>query len=428
MGLGFALLTALCGARVGRAEFRGDELEPRGFEYHDEYFISYLSFRPRLSYRWQWRDAAIGYATTVGSLRATEFYLDQRVRLRIPFSDELTGEYRLIQTEDYDARYTRNEVEVVVRAFRPARLAPLSQTLGFTPMPDGLFFGATAELQAAKEFVDVGGVLGYATANSGIRLDVVRPDVLYNEKNDENGEFTEAPTTVRLSARSDLPESMVRVRAWASYDLPLQLSLPQRDGGLVFRYRQFTAGGAVFWEPWQGFRVDLEVQGEASRKTWDYASGAQPNRDLRRSALLGVAQFELDAEPFLGARASRGDLLFGSIFYHWLDEQVGRSDGVEIELRRSEAYAELGYLLALPTPLPGWEGGARAATQIGMLSERDVRPDDAKHTVGEKLLAKVGIGLEANSRGGRAGFLVQATIRVDDPSFGGANAQVILRF
>ena len=426
-GVGFAAVLGLVCVASAHAEFRFDEFKPRGFDYHDEYFISYLSFRPRLTHRWLWRDASVGYFTTVGSLRSTEFYIDQFARVRVPFSDGFTGEYRLVQTEDYDSRYLRNEVEVVLRWLRPPELMPLSETLGYTPRPDGLFLGASAMLEASKEFVDAGAILGYATAHSGVRFDAVLPDVTYNEKNDELAEYTEQPLTLRARLRTDLPNSGLRLRAWVMDDLPLRLVLPQRED-LVFRYRKLTAGGAAFWEPREGLRFDLEVQGEETRKRFRYLTQAKPDADFRRRALRGIAQFELDVEPVFGARASRQDLLFGTLFLHHVDETTLRSDFVRERLRRDEAYGELGYLLALPTPFPSWEVGVRAATQMGVLSQRDVRPDIDKHTVGQKFLVKVGVGVEANSREERASFLVQATIRVDDPSFGGANAQVLLRF
>ncbi|MEZ6188768.1 MAG: hypothetical protein R3F62_27670 [Planctomycetota bacterium] len=430
-GIGEAWLAGLTLAFVCalpcQAEFRFEEFEERDFTYHDEYFISWLSFRPRLRHRWRWRDAAVGYFLTVGSLKSTEFYLDQRVRLRVPFSNHLTGEYRLIQTEDYDSRYTRNEVEAVLRVLRPERALPLTQTLGSTPRPDGLFAGATAELHPDKEFVDAGALVGYGTLRSSIRLDVVRPDFTYNQKNDENGEYEAAPWTFRARVRTDLPENMLRLRAWASYDTPLTLSLPQRDG-LRFRFRKFEAGGAALWEPVEGVRLDLELRGESTRKRWRYTGGARPDQDLRRSAAWGVAQLEVDVAPAFGAHASRQDVVFASLFAHLLDEVTRGRTTAEVRLRRGEAYGELGYLLALPTPLDEWEGGIRVATQLGALSYRDQRPAEDIHSVGIKFLAKFGVGVEAFTQDQRAGFLVQATVRADEPSFGGANAQVLLRF
>ena len=91
-----------------------------------------------------------------------ELYLDQRARVRVPMTNNVVGTFTFEEWEDFDARYIRSEVALDFRFFRPEGRAPLRETLGTTPPPDGLFFGGRGTLAASKELADIGGYAGYA--------------------------------------------------------------------------------------------------------------------------------------------------------------------------------------------------------------------------------------------------------------------------
>ena len=66
-----------------RAVFRGDEIEPRDFEFNKEYFLNILSYKPGPDWEILWQGTERGYLVTAGSLRSDEFYIRQEVKLHM---------------------------------------------------------------------------------------------------------------------------------------------------------------------------------------------------------------------------------------------------------------------------------------------------------------------------------------------------------
>ncbi|MBX3472598.1 MAG: hypothetical protein KF878_37580 [Planctomycetes bacterium] len=443
----FFLATLLFAAPAARGEFRGDEVRPRSFDYNDEYFLNVFSYRQRLTHRWAWGnaasprwrwfwgDTALGYDVTAGSLRSDELYLRQQAIVRLPWSNHVTGEYRFVEDEDYDSRYRRNEVEVLVRLFRPAYALPLLDTLGRTPLPDGLFFGGQGLLDAEKEHADIGWVLGWRGEWLGLRLDLVQVDYWYNQKNKVGGEYEREPLTFRAKAGALLLEGDLELLAWFQDDLPTTLRLPQDS--LTFRYRKQEAGVAARWQVSPGVRADVQAAVERTRKR-RRSPDPLANDDLDREALQVFAAAEVDVAPLLGERSSRpNDVVLFGLHGHVLDEETaglavglpgGSTGAPDVTHRRGEVYAEVGYVLGLPTFNDDYQLGLRAQTQNGFLSLRDVRPDEGKHTVSQRFLSKIGLGLELLFRDGLGSAFFQFTFRVDRATFGGGNAQVMMRF
>lgn len=424
---------------TAHAELRRDEIGPRRFDYNDEYFLNLYSYRPRLTHRWVWADAAnprwrwfwsstaVGYTVTAGSIRTDELYLHQEAMVRLPWTNNLTAEYRFIESEDYDTRHLRNEVEVLFRFLRPAYSLPLLDTLGRTPPEDGLFFGGQGLLDADKENADIGGVLGWRGDWFGIRLDYLAVDYWFNDKNDERAEYTSGPGTVRAKVGAQLLEGDLEVLAWYEDDLPTTLELPE-EGDLRFRFRQQELGFAARWRVAPGVRADVQAWAE---RTHERRRSPDPgvNDDVDREALRVWLAGEVDVAPLLGSSSRFRDVVLLGAFFHHLDEEtVGALTTPDMTIRRGEAFAELGYVLGLPTFDPDYVLGLRVQTQNGFLSMRDVRPAENKHTVTERFLSKLGLGLEVVFREGLGLAFFQFTFRVDQATFGGGNAQVMLRF
>lgn len=434
------LILSLLGlAGPAAAQFRQDELEPRQDRYSDDRFVSQLSYRPRLSHRWAWGQAndplrrwwwnsetALGYAITAGSVSNDELYLDQGAIVRLPMTDFLGAEYRFVETEDYDARYLRNEVELLFRFLRPG--PSLNSTLGYTPPEDGLFLGAMGLLDAEKEFADVGLVGGWRGEYAGLRLDLIAPDYFFNGKAELGAEYATEPLTVRARVGTQLLDGAVELYAFWDQDLPLTLDQPIPDD-LRFRFRQITAGLGARWNVREGVRCDLEATLERTRKRRRSSVDPVQNDDLDREALLVLGAMELDRPPLLGNLASRAaDVVLLGFMGHYLEEET---DALQVPddqtLRRGEGYGELGYVLALPSFHEQVSFGLRLSTQQGAVSLREVR-EGARHTVSVRWMARIGLALEAGFRDDRVVGVFQLTYRADDQTFGGANGQVVLRF
>jgi len=423
LSFAFGAVLLLPGSAAG--EFRFDEIEPRSYDFNDEYFLNVYSYRPRITHRWKFRDAAIAYHITAGSLRSDELFLDTQATIRLPFFDHASGEYRFVETEDYDTRYRRNEVEVLFRVLRPDYRLPLSDTLGRTPELDGLFFGGTGVLAAEKELADLGFAVGYRDEIAGARLDIVEVDRWF-EKNKENAEYTTKPTWL------DLLDEDLRIEAWFVNDLPLRLELPERNGGLVFRYRQLRAGADARWRVGEGVRADLELWLERTRKRRRAPNDPSffNTDDVDRAALKLFGQVEMDVAPLLQSSSRAEDVFFWGFHVHLLEEKTKypRDLLMNQTIRRGESFVEVGYVLGIPSPSPEYAFGVRVATQNGFVSMRDVRPVQSKHTVTNRFLSKLGIGLEASFRDDAAYGFFQFTFSVDKLTFGGGNAQVMMRF
>ena len=430
--LGVWVVVCLWGVAPGEAAaiFRFDEIDRRDFEYNDEYFLNLFSFRQRLTHRWSSQDASLAYDITAGSIRSDELYLEQRARLRLPITNELSAEFRYEEWEDYDARYQRTEVELVLRLFRPALRPALWDDPGHVPPPDGLFVGGLGTLDADKEFADIGATVGYAERAWGVRLDVWLADFFFNGKNALNAEYDTAPITYRVSGFVDLWQGDLQLSAWTAYDAPLRLSLPERQQ-LDYRYEQVQFGLQARWQPRNDFRADFEVRGEYTRKQRRFLAAPGQDERLERQGYKAWVAAEWDVAPLLGEDSSRSvdTVLFG-IHTHYLNEDLDRvlDRTRDITIRRGEAYAELGYVLGLPSFHRDYGFGLRVATQNGFLSERDVRVSEEQHTVSRSFLSKLGVGMEVVFRDNLALGFFQLTFRVDELTFGGGNAQVVFRF
>jgi hypothetical protein len=442
-----ACLALLVAPAPVSAEFRGDERGARSYEYNDEYFLNLFSYRPRLTHRWVWAnagsarwrwfwsDTALGYNVTAGSVRSDELYLHQEAIVRLPFSNNITAEYRFVESEDYDSRWLRNEVELLFRFFRPAYTLPLLDTVGRTPPEDGLFFGGQGLLDADKENADLGAVVGWRGDAFGVRVDLVRPDFFYNGKSKDASEYTSEPLTFRAKVGARLLGGDLELLAWFEDDLPLRLELP--DEQEVFRSRQLEAGFAARWTVTSGVRVDLEASAERTREgrrpllTPSAPAGAPPppNEDTNREAARVFVAGEVDVAPLLESSSRAADVVLLGLHAHALDEDT-RTPGRprSLEVTRGEVFAELGYVLGLPTFSPEYVFGLRVQTQNGFIGLRHVEPADGRHTVSERFMSKVGVGLEVVFREGLGLGFFQFTFRVDEATFGGGNAQVMMRF
>lgn len=433
--LGLLLLLAWAGPAA--AQFRQDEVEPRDYRYRDDHFISVFTYTPRLSHRWAWGWAsdelrrwwwshpAVGYAVSAGSVSNDDLWVYQGAIVRLPLGDHLSGEYRFLQEEDYDSRYLRNEVELLVRLFRPG--PSLGYSLGGTPAEDGLFLGALGLIDADKEFADVGVVGGWRGEWLGLRLDLIAPDYFYNEKAEDFAEYRRRPITLRAKVGARLRHPDLELTAWWDHDLPLELRQPAEDD-LRFRFRQFTGGAGVRWGVGEGVRWDLQVWGERTRKRRRTTDPLR-NDDTDREAVTLLSGLELDRPPLLASSSRLADVVLVSVFAHWMDEVRQAYLAPEGSVvRRVEAYGELGYVLGIPSFSEQVQLAVRLTTQHGVVDFREVEQRSMRDSEHTRYMARGGLALEAEFLDGVGIAVIQFTLRMDEPSFGGGNGQVILRF
>jgi hypothetical protein len=433
MGLVLLSLGLVSAPGEALAVFRFDEIERRSFDYNREYFLNVFSYRQRLTHRWRFQDASLGYDITAGSLDNNDLYLRQEARVRLPFASNISGQFHYLEWEDYDARFQRNEVEAAFRVLRPDWRPSLLDVPGHVPPHDGLFLGLRGALAAEKEFIDVGLFAGWGAERYGVRLGLLLVDTFFNDKNSLNAEYTRDAYTVDASAYLDLLDGDLRLEGWFQGDTSLSLFLPDRFGpglDLRFRYRQLQAGLRLRYRHSHRLRMDLEAWGEVTRKASRVQQDPTLNEDLEREALKAYAQVELDLDPLLGPGwASVGDTLFVSWHLHLLDEEIQQPFGTDEPVeRRGESYLELGYVLGIPSPSEDLGFGVRGALQAGFLSLRQEVPVTGRHRVEERGLVRLGLGLEVEFLAGLGFAFGQFTFQLDDKTFGGANVQVQMHF
>ncbi len=415
----------------------GPDLEVRPYTFGFDYFLQIYTYTPRLLFRWMWDDGwentAVGYTITAGSLTSDDLYVDQRARVRVPITDWLGGQFEYLEAEDYDGRLRLAEVELVFRVLRPEGRAPLTATPGWTPRPDGFFFGGTGGvLDRFKEYADIGFVAGYRNDFVGVRVDLIRSDWFYDEKVEGGAEYRRHPHTINVQTWLRLLEGRMRLSAWYSNDTPLDLRIPAADQ-FRLRYRQVRAGGRLAWHVAPGLRLDLSGWGEWTRRHQTEALDPSPEADvdLEREGGWVLLQVEKDVPPIVGSSASLpADTWLFNLFVHRIDERINRPAGAAFPrevMRRSEVYPEVGYVFALPSFADQVGFGARLTAAAGFLSIREINQDHP-HRVSERFLAKVQTGVELHFRDGHAFGLLQLTWLVSEPAFGGGNAQVQMTF
>ena len=112
----FPFLGTLDAQSWNKAVFRNDEIEPRDFDFNEEYFLNILSYRITPSWKSLWNEYDKGFLSTIGSLRSDEFYMQQEVKLHFEGTERLWFHYDLLQDEDYDTRYLRHRAAIAYHA------------------------------------------------------------------------------------------------------------------------------------------------------------------------------------------------------------------------------------------------------------------------------------------------------------------------
>jgi len=157
--------------------YRGDETELRNFEYNGEYFLNLLAFSFDREWVERWHESKRGYRTTVGSVRSTEFYFFQELKVEFEPVKNTFFNIHYLQSEDFDSRYEKTRLE-----FRHL-------------IKKKWVIGVQTELSPFKENDDLGFSIGY---KNKLRLSYNMPDFQFDRKSDEGETFIRSPKTLRL--------------------------------------------------------------------------------------------------------------------------------------------------------------------------------------------------------------------------------------
>jgi hypothetical protein len=256
-----AAVGVLCPQRA-RAEFRGDEIEDRTWNYSSRYFFKVLVFE--MPWRWEgvWRGEENGYRIELGSVMTDEFYIYQEAKLAQVPANWLRLGFRYYQEEDFDARFQRHRIEA--EFFPHGQVRP----------------GVYAEVDPFKEWLDVGAKVHGLLPNlweGWLALTLV--DAVYNRKGAE-GTYEKVPITLAHASRVFLIPGHLSVDLACTLDLPLTLDLP--DDGFVFRFQRsrWSAGVAAEWKP--GWELRFRIGAEWAYKKRNYEAYTPPDPKTNR--------------------------------------------------------------------------------------------------------------------------------------------------
>lgn len=472
--------------RPSSVVFHEKAILDRGFKYRDDYFMSVLSYRPRYPLRVMWRLASTGYALTVGSVSTSDFLLDQDARVRLPFASWFIGEFDFIQGEDYDERFLRATVEATILVPGTSG-SPPSRILSFrdnTPPPWGLFVGGAGELNAFKEFDDIGLNVGYRNRIVGLKLEATLPEFKFNDKNRSGGKIEGTVAALLGQLELALTGSGPYFSAWGHWQPRVNGSFPEeslRQGSI----EKARFGTELVVPVTRAFVIDIDWLGESTRKRRGFAG--QPERDDRFAREAG--QLWVEANLYLGDRIEADEVVSGrdrlrepteeelelpwaerppesrrglgpeldrewvvprdvlarttpanwattdvidfGLFAQSIQEATSPRGGVG-PLRRTrrflrrEVYGFAGYLLTLPGITPGL--AVHPAAYVGYLDSVERASTFNIQTKRDHgVLAKLNGAIEYRFND-KAVAVFNATLRVDKLEFGGGNVQVVLRF
>jgi len=396
----FGILSGILqGQSWNRAVFRGDEIDPRDYEYNDEYFLNVLSYQLPPFWRETWNQGKRGYRLTIGSVRSDEFYLQQELKVHLDLTEELEFQFDLIEDEDFDTRYRRNRAGLIYAFHEKWKSYAFVEGTALKEDND-LMFGAIFE------------------PADGHWWELQYTGVDFNErKGKEDREFTEDARGVLL--RNEIPifgglswETLIQLQ------LPMELVDPGEDLDLRFRKRLYEGG--LRWRLASGETLRFFVSGEDSGKTKDDQAAFMPSdQDLDRQALrAGSECWWRGSYPF-GA-----DYHVGCSFFHFDERSVFPDDRAENEKHERDEFTVYGGL-AFPVTELFW---VRPALYIDYVRQsrvfrNDIIRNDRFHGIQSKLSGALEIRFSDT-----ISLVINPNLDVDQMNWGGGNVQFIAMF
>ncbi|MHC4780553.1 MAG: hypothetical protein ACYTFG_18430 [Planctomycetota bacterium] len=267
----FALLLVAAGmfwgAAPASAQFSGDEIHDRTWNYSSRYFFKVLSFR--MPWRWEdtWRSAESGYLIELGSVLTDEFFIRQEAKITQRPADWLRVRFHYKQAEDFDSRFRKHRVDLEY------------------PVWDRLFPAVFTEVDPFKEWIDLGLKLhgslpGLYRGSVGLTL----VDAVYNRKAKE-GKYGILPLALEHESHFVVVPNRFVVSLSTSNDFPLLLDLPSESMEVRFcRNRLAMFAGVQLDQGWE-FRIEVSAEWMRRFRNFDKYTPLDPRTQrFRRDA------------------------------------------------------------------------------------------------------------------------------------------------
>lgn len=281
------VLAVLGAAGPAFAQFRGDEIDDRDWDYSSRYFLEVFSFEMPLRWDAWWEGAGNGYRIELGSVLTDEFWVIQEAKLSQKPADWLELRFRFRQAEDFDGRFVRHQVEMRGPVWEPF---PDDLSLSITP-------AVTVEVDPFKEWIDAGArvFVEWGRFYRG-HFTLTLVDAVFNIKAKE-AEYDETPLfAAHESVFAPLPELRLGFRLEVDEPLRLRFFDDALDETFVFRFRRSRLAFRADAEPRPGWSCHLETGVELAYKKRDRNPPGGPDPESDR--------FRRDV-PFLRFEAER---------------------------------------------------------------------------------------------------------------------------
>jgi len=384
---------------AGEDGFRGDEIKDRAFDYNREYFTNLLSFGFDKLWLDDWANSPSGYRITAGSIRSSEFYIHQEVKLTMEMLEKTHFKFNFLQAEDFDARYETAYMEMAQDLWN-----------------SGFSVAAFGQINPFKENDDIGLAAGYSMKDRfHVRASYLFTDFTFNEKADDGEEYLKAPGTVRLQTMFQ-PVSRLQIYLDAGYTQPIEFSSVDQD--LVFDFKKvFFRSITTFTlrekdQLWLALAMEQTdknregmTPGDTNNVTVDrkvFQARLEYIRFLARGnrVTVGLCLLDLDEENDFSNTPTRTrnlrfeeKALYGGFQWHFHENLYFESELFAADVHDREVH--------LGNPTRTWK----------------------HHSIEVKLSTALGWHPRENVR-----FLLNPTFDLDDGQFGGGNVQLQIVF
>lgn len=288
------LLSLLNGALFGqswnRAVFRNDEIEPRDFDFNEEYFLNIQSYRIHPGWDSLWNGYDKGFRLTVGSLRSDEFYIHQEVKLHFEGTEWLWFHYDLLQDEDYDTRYLRHRAALVF------------------PVHEEWTVYGIGEGTATKEDNDIGaGAIYRPRPGDEWEVQITAVDFA-EDKGKENRHYSMDAYGLLFKNDVALSDS---VSVGASVQLQLPMTLVDPGDTLEFHFRKKLYDGHLKWRLAEDAGLTFYAGAEETKKNAQYFLPVDPDQRLGRNSWLAGMEYLWPCDLF------HADGMAGVKYFHF---------------------------------------------------------------------------------------------------------------
>lgn len=381
-----------------RAVFRGDEIDPRDFEFNKEYFLNLTSYRVAPDWEELHKANDRAYLVNVGSVRSDEFYLYQDLKVHLDVNEKARFHFDFLQHEDFDTRFLRNRVGLVF------------------PLHENWSAFASGEGTSFKEDNDIGaGVIYRRGLHDWWELQITAVD--FSERKGKNDRrFSKDPYGLLL--RNEIPLSdKIFIGTGVELQLPMTLVDPGED--LEFHFDKGLCDAYVRWRLGETEEVRFFVAAEETEKQTEYESTPIDDQKLSRHSFRGGAEYYWRSDVPIEA-----DYHVGCHYFHFRERSLFPGESVEDERhRRDESTVYGGLAIEIMDDV-----FLRPALYVDYVSQIELfnnnpRRNDRYHGIQSKLSGLVEIRFEDTIR-----LTINPNLDVDQMNWGGGNIQFIAIF